>query len=114
MISKILEELCKENIKKLLELIWRTCTNMTNKDFLNVFKLINAVKSSLKEELDLFQKKYSPLQILIFFAMIKWILELVREMPDYMGIWKPRITKVEEIDRIAVVMMLGFRLSPVN
>ena len=35
-------------------------------------------------------------------------------MPDYIGIQKPRITKVEEIDRIAVVMILGFRLSPVN
>jgi len=53
-ISKILEKLREENIKKLLELIWRTCTNITNKDFLNMSKLINIVKGGLKEELDLF------------------------------------------------------------
>jgi len=35
-------------------------------------------------------------------------------MPNHIGIWKPRIAKVEEIDQIAVVMMLGFKLSPVN
>ena len=114
MISKMLEKLCKENIEKFLKFIWRTYTNIINKDFLNMFKLINVVKGGLKEELDLFQKKYNPLWTLTFFVIIEWILELVREMPDYVGIWKLHIAKVEEIDQIAVVMMLGFRLSPVN
>jgi len=50
----MLEELYKENIEKLLELIWRTRTNITSKDFLNVSKLIDIVKGNLKEELDLF------------------------------------------------------------
>jgi len=50
----MLEELREENIEKLLELVWRTCTNITNKDFLNMSKLINTVKGGLKEELDLF------------------------------------------------------------
>jgi len=50
----MLEEPRKENIEKLLELIWYTYTNMTNKDFLNMSKLINMVKGGLKEELDLF------------------------------------------------------------
>jgi len=50
----MLEELREENIEELLELIWRIYTNITNKDFLNVFKLINIVKGSFKEELDLF------------------------------------------------------------
>ena len=114
MISKTLEELREENIEELLELVRRTRTDITSKDFLNASKLIGAVKGGLKEELDLFQNKHNPLRTLTFFAMIEWILELVREMPDHVGIRKPRIAKVEEIDRIAVVMMLGFRLSPVN
>ena len=50
----MLEELYKENIKKLLKLIWCTCIDMTNKDFLNMFKLINVIKDGLKEKLDLF------------------------------------------------------------
>lgn len=54
MISKILEELRKENIEELLELIRRTYTNITSKDFLNISKLISTVKGGLKEELDLF------------------------------------------------------------
>ena len=49
-----LKELRKENIKELLELVWRIRTNITNKDFLNISKLISAVKGSIKEELDLF------------------------------------------------------------
>ena len=53
MISKMLEELREENTEKLLELIWRTYTNITNKDFLNMPKLINTVRGGLKEELDL-------------------------------------------------------------
>src|SRR6266576_1005218 len=53
-ISKMLEEPRKENIEELLELVRRTRTNITNKDFLNVSKLISAVKGGLKEELDLF------------------------------------------------------------
>ena len=50
----MLEELREENIKELLKLIWRTCTNITNKDFLNAPKLINAVRGGLKEKLDIF------------------------------------------------------------
>jgi len=50
----MLEELREENIKKLLEFIWRTRTNITSKDFLNMSKLIDVVKGGLKEELDLF------------------------------------------------------------
>ena len=85
-ISKILKKLCKENIKKLLKFVRHTHTNITNKDFLNISKLINAVKSGLKEELILFQNKYSPLQTLTFFTIIKWILKLVIKMPDYINI----------------------------
>ena len=54
MIFKMLEELYKEDIEKLLELVRRTRTNITNKDFLKVFKLIDIVKGGFKEELDLF------------------------------------------------------------
>ena len=54
------------------------------------------------------------MRTLTFFTIIEWILELIREMPDHIGIQKPRIAKVEEINRIAIVIMLGFRLSPVN
>ena len=50
----MLEEPREENIEELLELVQRTCTNITNKDFLNISKLISAVKGGLKEELDLF------------------------------------------------------------
>ena len=53
-ISKILKELYKEDIKKFLKLIQRTYINITNKDFLNMSKLINAIKGSFKEKLDLF------------------------------------------------------------
>jgi len=53
-ISKMLEKPREENIEKLLKLVWCTRTNITNKDFLNMFKLINVVKGGLKEELDLF------------------------------------------------------------
>jgi hypothetical protein len=49
----MLEEPREENIEKLLELIRRTRTDITNKDFLNVPKLINIVRGGLKEELDL-------------------------------------------------------------
>jgi hypothetical protein len=54
------------------------------------------------------------MRTLTFFTIIEWILKLIREIIDYIGIWKPYIAKVEEIDRIAIVMMLGFRLSLVN
>jgi len=50
----MLEEWREENIEELLEFIWCICTDITNKDFLNIFKLINVVKGGLKEELDLF------------------------------------------------------------
>ena len=82
----MLEELYEENIEKLLELVQCTCINMINKDFLNVFKLINIIRGGLKEELDFVQNRYSPIQTLTFFTMIEWILELVREMTDYIGI----------------------------
>ena len=59
---------------------------MINKDFLNSSKLINAVKGGLKEELVLFQNKYSPLRILTFFAIIEWILKLIIEMLDHVSI----------------------------
>ena len=49
----MLEEPCKENIEKLLEFVQCTCTNITNKDFLNMPKLINIVRGGFKEELDL-------------------------------------------------------------
>ena len=49
----MLEEPREENIEKLLELIQYTCTNITNKDFLNIPKLINIVRGGLKKKLDL-------------------------------------------------------------
>ena len=85
-ISKILEKLCEKNIKKLLKLIQHTRTNMANKNFLNMFKLTNVVKSNFKKELVLFQNKYSLLQTLTFFTIIEWILKLIREMPNYISI----------------------------
>jgi hypothetical protein len=50
----MLKELGERNLKKLLELIQYTYTNITNKDFLNIPKLIDIIKSRLKEELDFF------------------------------------------------------------
>ena len=50
----MLKEPRGENIEEVLELIQCTYTNITNKGFLNISKLISAVKGGLKEELDLF------------------------------------------------------------
>ena len=54
MIFKMLKELYRENIEEVLKLIWCICTNITNKGFLNISKLISIIKGGLKKELDLF------------------------------------------------------------
>ena len=50
----MLEEPRGKNIEEVLEFIQYTYTNITNKGFLNIFKLISTVKGGLKKKLDLF------------------------------------------------------------
>ena len=50
----MLKEPRGENIEEVLEFVQRIYTNITNKGFLNISKLISVVKGGLKEELNLF------------------------------------------------------------